>query len=158
MPGGRPPIKYNPDKHPQYARALAIEGLTNEEIAERMGMAKSTLQTWRKKYPEFSAAIKEGKDEADAKVEMSLFKRATGYDVEEEKALNIGGDLVIARVRTHIHPDPTSCIFWLKNRKPGKWRDRQEITGANGGPVRIATAKDLTDDDLARIALGEKHE
>ncbi|WP_328707004.1 hypothetical protein [Clostridium sp. HV4-5-A1G] len=24
-------------------------------------------------------------------------------------------------------PNTTAAIFWLKNRKPGQWRDKQEI-------------------------------
>ncbi len=24
-------------------------------------------------------------------------------------------------------PDTTACIFWLKNRKPAEWRDKQDV-------------------------------
>jgi transposase len=139
-PRGRPPIRYDSELHPAFAKALAIDGLTNEEIARKLGCSEDTLRKWSKLYPEFSGALKEGKESADAKVEMSLYKRACGYDVLEEKALNIGGELLKTKVLVHIHPDPVSCFFWLKNRRPDKWRDKQEIE--HSGTIQIVIDKD----------------
>lgn len=35
---------------------------------------------------------------------------------------------VIEKVTKHVPvSDVTACIFWLKNRKPKKWRDKQGI-------------------------------
>ena len=34
--------------------------------------------------------------------------------------------LVQATDEVYIPGDTTAQIFWLKNRKPGKWRDKQE--------------------------------
>lgn len=151
MAGGRP-TDYNPDIHPAIAESLARKGLTNTEIADGIGIATSTFHNWRDAHPEFMDAVKRGKDSADDNVEKSLYNRAIGYETTEEKALNIGGELVKTNVKVNIHPDPTSIIFWLKNRRPREWRDRKEISGPEGGPIRLVTAKDLTDDELAAIA------
>jgi hypothetical protein len=139
MPAGRP-TEYNPNIHPAIAESLARKGLTNTEIADGIGVCPATLYTWQNEHPEFLEAIKRGKASADDEVEKSLYKRACGYDVIEEKPLNIGGELLIARVNVHIHPDPTSCIFWLKNRRPKEWRDKQEIQ--HSGNIQIIIDKD----------------
>lgn len=128
--GGRP-SPYDPDTYPEYARALAIEGLTNEEIAAKLGITRTTLQEWKKRYPDFSDAIKEGKEPANAKVEMALYKKALGFEVTETRAVVVGtGEYAkveyVEETRV-IPPDNTACIFWLKNRRPDKWRDKQEV-------------------------------
>ncbi len=148
---GQPPIQYDPNRYPQYARALAMEGLTNEQIAERMGMTKRTLQNWRRDYPEFSAAIKIGKEESDSQVEMSLFKRAMGYTITEEKTIiNPDGSTRIETVEKEVAPDTTAQIFWLKNRQRQKWMDvnRTEMTGPNGNPIAVKILKGVSLEDL----------
>jgi catechol-2,3-dioxygenase len=84
-----------------------------------------------KLYPEFATSIKEGKAPADAKVEMSLYKKALGFEVTEKRALVVGtGEYAHIEMVTetrYVPPDNTSCIFWLKNRKPDKWRDKHDV-------------------------------
>ncbi len=138
--GGRP-SKYDPDIHPEYAKALAIEGLTNEEIAQKFGIAPCTIQDWIKRFPEFSNAIKEGKEPADAKVEMALYKKALGFEVTETRAVVVGtGEYAkveyVDEIRV-VPPDNTACIFWLKNRRPGKWRDKQEVEHSGNIQINI---------------------
>jgi len=146
MTAGRP-TDYDPNIHPAEAIELARKGLTNTEIADRMGIACSTLKLWRKLHPEFSAAVKEGKDSADDLVIESLFKRARGYEVVEEKAMNIDGDVQIVRLEKHIPGDPTSMIFWLKNRQPEDWGDKKqvELSGPEGYPIKAEVSVSLTD-------------
>ena len=65
---------------------------------------------------------------ADARVERSLFERATGYTFESVKIFcNKDGEVTEVPVLEHVPPDPTSMIFWLKNRNPNKWRDKSEV-------------------------------
>ncbi|HLS07388.1 MAG TPA: hypothetical protein VK079_05485, partial [Bacillota bacterium] len=35
-------------------------------------------------------------------------------------------------VTKEVQPDTTAQIFWLKNRKPAEWRDKQEIEHTGG--------------------------
>ena len=43
-----------------------------------------------------------------------------------------------------IPPDVTAAIFWLKNRRPEKWRDRHEFGFEGNIPVKlIEEEKDL---------------
>jgi hypothetical protein len=150
---GRPPIHYDPNYHPMVAKGFAIEGMIHPEISKKLGISLDTFKNWRKKYPEFFAAVKEGKEEADSKVIASLYKRCLGFTAQEQRALNVGGCLEIATVDVNVAPDPTSIVFWLCNRQRDKWHrgTRVELSGPDGGPIRIKSAKDLTDDELAEI-------
>ena len=115
-------------------RKWARNGLTDEEIAENMGVAYSTLKEWKKKYPDISAAIKKTKDIYDSEVEEALEKAALGYYVYEETWKNKWNakikefELVLdQRKKVWVKPDTTAQIFWLKNRDKLRWRDRQEV-------------------------------
>lgn len=102
----------------------ARDGLTDEQIAQKMGISKGTLYDWKNKFPEFSNALKNGKEVVDTLVENALLKRALGYnylEITEED-----GDLGYKKKTVHkqMPPDVTAQIFWLKNRRPDKWRDK----------------------------------
>ncbi|MBE0601363.1 MAG: helix-turn-helix domain-containing protein, partial [Firmicutes bacterium] len=90
----------------------AREGLTEEQIAHNMGISRETLRVWKKKYSGISVALKKGKAVVDFAVENALLKKALGGDT-------------------------TAQIFWLKNRKPDVWRDRQEQVHSGTVPVTI---------------------
>ena len=77
----------------------ARDGLTDEQIAHNMGIATCTFYDYKNKYPEFSKAIKKGKEVVDFEVENALLKSALDGNI-------------------------TAQIFWLKNRKTNKWRDK----------------------------------
>lgn len=109
----------------------AKDGLTDEEIAVKMEIATSTLYEWKKNYPQFAEALKEGKDYVDRKVENSLLKRALGYEYEETLTEIYEGEdgskrKHIKKFKKYAHPDVTAQIFWLKNRKQNEWRDKRE--------------------------------
>lgn len=126
----------------------ARDGLINEQIAHNMGISSETLRVWCKKYPAISAALKKGKEVADREVENALFKKATGYEYTETVIEEI--TYTDAKVRTykkiikkHAQPDVTAQIFWLKNRKPSKWRDKADI---DVNPESLNKAKELLGD------------
>lgn len=109
----------------------AKDGLTDEQIATNMGVTTTTLYDWKKKYADFSDALKKGKETSDYEVENALFKSATGYEYEERKEVQEVVDGVMRKrveiTRKQVPPNATSAIFWLKNRKPDKWRNKQKI-------------------------------
>jgi hypothetical protein len=117
----------------------ARDGLTNEQIAQNMGITKETLRVWNKTFSVISASLKRGKEVVDRQVENALLKRALGYkydevthesqwDSKKEKF-----EMVPTKVVTkEVQPDTTAQIFWLKNRKPEVWRDKQEINHSGG--------------------------
>ncbi|MBX6333726.1 helix-turn-helix domain-containing protein [Candidatus Saccharibacteria bacterium] len=108
----------------------ARDGLTDEQIAENIGIRRETLYDWKKRYPNISNALKRGKEVIDRQVENALLKRAIGYEYEEETQEYIpelDRMVVTKRVKKKQAPDVTAQIFWLKNRRPDKWRDKQDI-------------------------------
>lgn len=105
----------------------ARDGLTDEQISHNIGIHPSTLYDWQKKYPEIAEALKKGKEVIDRQVENALLKRALGYEYEEVKQIiekdKKGKDRKrIEKTVKQAIPDTTAQIFWLKNRKPEKWR------------------------------------
>lgn len=107
----------------------ARDGLTDKEIAiEKCGVAYSTFKEWKKRFPDLSASLKEGKDVPDRKVENALYNSAIGYYYYEEQVTNTGE---VVEVRRYSKPNTTAQIFWLKNRKPDDWRDKQEVEQTN---------------------------
>lgn len=112
-------------------RAYARDALTDEQIAQKCGIATGTLYGWKKQYHEIDEALKRGKEPVDIEVENALFKKATGYSYEEVKVeYEYESNEPTKRTVTKkfVSPDVAAMIFWLKNRKPEKWRDKQEIT------------------------------
>lgn len=111
--------------------AWARNGLTDEQIAKNLGISKDTFYKYKKEHIDFSDSLKRGKEVIDIEVENALLKRALGYNYNEVtkelcKDKETGEEtLVVTKVVTkEVIPDTTAQIFWLKNRKPGEWRDK----------------------------------
>lgn len=81
----------------------ARDGLKDEQIAHNCGITAKTLYEWKNRYGDICDALKKGKEIVDYEVENALLKRAKQGDV-------------------------TAQIFWLKNRRPEKWRDKVQFT------------------------------
>jgi transposase-like protein len=124
--GGRPSKFDDVDK--EYWAFLIEKGYTNREIANKIGVDESTIYNWMKVHDQFFKSLKGFREFADSEVEASLYQRAKGYKVKEVKLFqDKRGNIIEHEVMKSYPPDPTSMIFWLKNRKPDQWRDKQEI-------------------------------
>jgi len=116
-PGGRP-SKYKPE-YCQQALNLCLLGATDAELARSFDVIEETIREWKVDHPEFSAALKEGREDADAKVASSLYKRATGFTQGE----------------TYYPPDVGAALAWLANRTRKRdqvWKtryDHQQVDG-----------------------------
>lgn len=82
----------------------ARDGLTDEQIAHNIGITATTIYEWKNRFPEFSETLKKGKEIVDYEVENALLNKA-------------------------LAGDTTAQIFWLKNRRPDKWRDKPDMPG-----------------------------
>ena len=131
--------------------AWARDGLTDEQIADNIGIRRETLYDWKKKYPHISNALKRGKDVVDIQVENALLNKAQGitktlikpikiktvtYDngkrVKEEEHIEYAEEEVF------VPPDTVAQIFWLKNRKPNTWKDKPaDNEGQQDNTVRV---------------------
>lgn len=101
---------------------LCLLGATDEELADFFKVARSTINNWKLKHPEFLDALKRGKEKADAEVADALRNRALGYSHPDVHISNYQGSVTITPITKHYPPDTAAAIFWLKNRKPSKWR------------------------------------
>lgn len=129
--------------------AWARNGLTDEQIASNIDIARPTLYEWKKKYPDINDALKRGKEVVDIEVENSLLKAAKGYFVDEEKTYISEVNGVVTKrkeiTKKYIAPNTTAQIFWLKNRKPIEWRDKVFSENYNVDKVIIEGEDDLID-------------
>ena len=80
----------------------ARDGLLNSQIAYNMGVSESSLYDYINRYPEIKEALSKGKEVVDYMVESALVKSA-------------------------LEGNTTSMIFFLKNRRPDKWRDKRDV-------------------------------
>ena len=118
----------------------ARDGLTDEQIANNIGISRSTLFEWRKNNQDIANALKKGKEVVDIEVENALLKKALGYNVPVQKAFKVKEVIYqdgkrlketerieYAEEEIHIPADTTAQIFWLKNRRKMQWRDKVEV-------------------------------
>lgn len=133
------PTKYKPEYNVQ-VKVLTEKGFTDKEIAKVFSVKEQTINNWKIAYPLFFESLKAGKVIADQKVVQSLYERALGYSHPEVHITNYQGKITKTQIIKHYPPDPTSMIFWLKNRVPDEWRDKQSIEHSGNvliGPPEI---------------------
>ena len=102
----------------------ARDGLTDEQIAHNIGIHLATLYDWKKKYHDISESLKKGKEVVDYAVENALLKNA-------------------------LKGDTTAQIYWLKNRRPDKWRDKPGYEDTRELDKLDAILKGLKDNAVA---------
>ncbi|QDP52878.1 MAG: hypothetical protein Unbinned4512contig1001_16 [Prokaryotic dsDNA virus sp.] len=91
---------------------LAAIGLSEQQIAESLGISRSTITRRKRDDDAFAAALRAGKAAGIAAVTNALFEAATG-----EK------------------PNTSAQIFYLKNR--AGWKDKQDIDANLTGDVTL---------------------
>lgn len=125
--GGRP-TSYKAE-YARQAYRLCLLGATDRDLAEFFRVSEVTINAWKKKEPRFLKSLNEGKTAADAKVAESLYMRALGYSHRAVKIFisRLTGEPIIVPYVEHYPPDSTAAIFWLKNRRPQEWRDKQDV-------------------------------
>ena len=144
------PTKYKPEYDKQ-AYKLCLLGATDKTLADFFEVKEQTINNWKKNYPSFFESLKEGKEFADANVAEKLYQRALGYEHDDVHITNYQGEITLTPIKKHYPPDATSGIFWLKNRQPDKWRDKQEFDHTSKGD-KINSLTGLTTDELIKRA------
>lgn len=126
--GGRP-TDYKDEYDSLAFQMCLVLRATDEQLAEVFEVSIATIYNWKRDHPKFLDAIKRGKEIADARVAVSLYERAVGYSHPDVHISNYQGEITKTPIIKHYPPEPAACIFWLKNRQPGMWRDKIEHTG-----------------------------
>ena len=119
------------------AEMICRAGATDKDLAYFFSVGEATINRWKHDRNEFRESLKRGKLIADAEVAEALYKRATGYSHPAVKIMLQGDQPITVPYTKHYPPDPTSCIFWLKNRQPALWREKvvQHVGHSAGGPI-----------------------
>lgn len=103
----------------------ARDGLTLEQIAHNCGCSRETLNEWKKRFPSISDALKKGREVVDYEVENALLKRALGYEYQETRVeVNEKDGRKVIETTKQMPPDTGAAVFWLKNKRRDRWRDR----------------------------------
>lgn len=129
--GGRKTV-FKPEYVEQTLKLCRL-GATDVQLADFFNVTEATINNWKKEHKEFVLALKEGKELSDAEVADRLFKRATGYSHPDVDIKCYEGQIITTEITKHYPPDTTAAIFWLKNRNPAMWRDKQEIAATIEG-------------------------
>ncbi|OCN03581.1 transposase [Erysipelotrichaceae bacterium MTC7] len=134
-------VKPNLELIEAWARRGAIEA----DIAKNLNVARSTFENYKRDYPELREALRNGKEPADLQVEAALFKKAVGYEYKEVRNEVTDGGWKEVVTTKQVAPDTTAQIFWLKNRRPDLWRDKQdvELSGEVNNPFEGLTTEEL---------------
>lgn len=143
-PSGRP-TDYK-EEYNQQAYKLCLLGAKDTELANFFEVSEVTINAWKQKHPTFLKSLREGKQVADAQVANRLYNRACGFKATDTKFATHEG--LITDSQEYIKeypPDTTAAIFWLKNRQPDKWRDRQEVQATNTN-INV----EITPDDIKK--------
>jgi len=154
--GGRPEIEYDVEKHPKQMLYLRRQkDMTNEKIAELMGVSHDTLERWREKHPEFCVAYNTALLDVKAGLLHSAYECANGYSHERKTVVPGVGEAVIEE---YFPKNPTMIKFLAVNVLG--MADTQHITTPPGQPLQVQGLPELSgapDEKLDKaIALGEK--
>lgn len=123
-------------------RGMRRDGYTIRDVCKVIGISQTTLRKWREESEEFDAAIREGKQVLDYKVEDALIKSALGYSTKEVKVTEIFryGKLVERQKEVYTHevaPNVQAIQTYLYNRLPEKWKKNRdqlvELEDEDGG-------------------------
>ena len=98
-------------------------GLTDEQIAEKIGISPRTLERWKNNHSQICQVLKMGKEQANFIIENELFKKAKSGNV-------------------------TAMIFYLKNN----WRDKYNDSQLSPDELKLAKARSRKTDAEADIA------
>lgn len=111
----------------------ASDGLTNEDIASNIGIARQTLSRWCREHSSISDAINKGRAPVVREIENAIVKKAKGFEYEEtttEIWVDDDGNKrqKVTKHKRYSAPDTGAAIFLLKNYKPNKYRNYNDLT------------------------------
>lgn len=103
-------------------------GATEKEICTALGIAVSTFNEYKKMYSELSDTLRAGRQNVVLNIKAALLQRALGYDYEERKGVQRGGQTINVEIyKRHVPPDTTAAAMLLRNLDDG-WRDKDAAT------------------------------
>ena len=143
-------------------------GLTNEQVADNLGISLQSFNNYMKRYEEFADAVDRGREPCEIHIENALVKRALGYSYKEvtrERKLvrnpETGEDeykLVVTKTVTkHVIPDVGAQQYYLEHRAPKRWeRVPQNYLDSNAINKDIMSIADLLKNPKPERKIGDE--
>ena len=135
-------------------RGWKRDGLTDKQIADKIGISTVTMCAWKSKSPLILNALKKAKETFNKELEESMYKRALGFYVDEwveEYRYDEQGNEFLTykkKNRKYIPPSETMQIFLAKHDIRGKWLDEKTEADKKEQDARIAKLqKEAKDED-----------
>lgn len=140
----------------EQVKAIAMQGLSDDEMAQLFAIPERLFDKWKKFYPAFKEAIEEGRTHADANVVKALYQVATGYSHSDVKIHYDPKDQRFYEHEyiKHFKPDMAAIKFWLNSRQREQWRDVQEHDVKTEVGLGLPGMKNETKDELISSILG----
>lgn len=99
--------------------------MTEEQIAETLGVGYSTFRNYKDEHPELVKALEIGKRKLVANLMSSMVKLATGYQYDEVEVTEDEKNGKTVKTKTKIQPPNVVAIDkLLKNLDPENWTDK----------------------------------
>ena len=113
--------------HLQDIRKWVEAGATNEEVADALGVGRSTLCTYRTKHKELQDAFARGRKIVCCDIKAALLKKALGFYYDETRSfvkedLKNGTTTYTEKTRRYCVPSETAAAMLLRNYDE-TWRD-----------------------------------
>jgi len=131
------PTDYTEDM-PDKLLAALNDGKSVAQFARDIGVARSTVYYWAEHHPEFSDALTRGQEYSEA------------YWIDR-----------LQEMMTNKEANAPLVKLYFANRFGWQDRTAQEVTGANGGPIKTEAKIDpsgLSDSTLAELMAARKGE
>lgn len=143
-------------------------GLTNEQIAENLGISEQSFTNYIKRYEEFADAVDKGREPCEIHIENALVKRALGYSykevtrerkqVENPETGEMEYKLVVTKsVTKHVIPDVGAQQYYLEHRAPKRWeRVPQQYLDSNAVNKNIQSIAELLNNPVPERQIGDE--
>lgn len=145
--GGRKPLweTLNMESKLDSVQGWAMQGSTDEEIAEMLGISIRVFYEWKKQFPQFMHVLKKGKHVSNGELLNSAFTQSVGFRYIENLAVKVKDyawftnpitneaelkqveKVEVVPVERYQPPNPTMNIFMLKNRLSDDYKDKHEV-------------------------------
>ena len=131
----------------EQVRKVAELGWNDRQMADFFGVHLSNWYQWQVDYPEFRETLQAWKNNAEYRLERSLYERACGYSHAEDKIFKGSDDNpIVVKTTKHYPPDTSAATFLLKNYAPERFKDRQDMS-LSGDMNLTVVRKSYKDED-----------
>lgn len=133
------------------------EGISHEELANRIGINRTTLYSWIQRCPEIKDAIKQGQQRTVQYIENALMKKINGYtlrDTKRYKTTDKDGNIVerIEVTEKEVGPDTSAIIYALKVKDPDRWNEKIRMEHSGRVDSTVNHYANLSEDELKKLA------